>query len=139
MRVYSVIAVILSLAVMVSGCASMSSQAKRGAGIGGILGGAAGAIIDKENRWRGGIIGATVGAIIGGTIGHIMDQAAYEAAQEGKSVEYSRTTGDGSQEIIRATPQGYSPDGEYKLVKTQLIRNGVVVKEEVKRVPVEGI
>ena len=127
---------IVILALLASGCATMSPRTKSGAGIGGVLGGTAGAIIDHDNRWRGGIIGAAVGALIGGTIGNMTDQAAYEAAEENKNVQYSRYTEDGSREIVRATPYGYTADGDYKLVKTQVIRNGVVVREEVKKVPV---
>lgn len=127
---------IVVVAVLISGCATMSPRTKSGAGIGGVLGGAAGAVIDDENRWRGGIIGATVGALIGGTIGNMMDNATYEAAEENKPVQYSRYTEDGNREVVRATPYGYTADGDYKLIKTQVIRDGVVVREEVRKVPI---
>jgi uncharacterized protein YceK len=136
MRRDLIIVGIVVVALLMSGCATMSPRTKRGAGIGGVLGGAAGAVIDDENRWRGGIIGATVGALIGGTIGNMMDEASYEAAEKDKEVQYSRHTEDGSKEVVRATPYGYTADGDYKLIKTQVIRDGVVVKEEVRRVPV---
>lgn len=135
MRKNLILVCVVMVALLVSGCASMSPRTKTGAGIGGILGGVAGAAID-DNPWRGGIIGAAAGAIIGGTIGHMTDEATYEAAEKDKAVQYSRTVDDGSREMVRATPYGYTADGEYKLIKTQVIRDGVVVKEEVRRVPV---
>ena len=132
------------VAVLMTGCATTSTRTttpsrtstKEGAGIGAIIGGVAGAAIDKENRWRGGVIGAAAGALIGGAIGNIRDRAAEEAAAENREVQYTRTMDDGSQEIVRATPSGYSDDGSYKLVTTQVIRNGVVVETTVKRVPI---
>lgn len=137
---------IVVVAVLMTGCAttstrtttttSSSSNTKEGAGIGAILGGVAGAAIDKENRWRGGVIGAAAGALIGGAVGSIRDRAANEAAAENREVQYTRTMDDGNQEIVRATPSGYSDDGNYKLVTTEVIRNGVVVETTVKRVPI---
>lgn len=128
---------IIVVALLISGCATPAKNTRTGAGTGAIIGGVAGALIDKDNPWRGGVVGAFAGALIGGTIGNIMDRAAEEAAEENRTVQYTRTYDDGTREIVRATPSGYSEDGDYKLVKTQVIRNGVVVQEEVKRVPIE--
>lgn len=127
----------LVVAVLLSGCATTSTRTRTGAGTGAILGGVAGALIDKDNPWRGGVVGAFAGALIGGTIGNMMDRAAEESAAKNRPVQYSRTYDDGTREIVRATPVGYSEDGDYKLIKTQVIRGGVVVQEEVKRVPIE--
>ncbi len=125
------------VALVLTGCATPAKNTKGGAGIGAIVGGVAGAVIDKDNPWRGGIVGAAAGAIIGGAIGNVMDRAAEEAAAENRPVQYTRTYDDGTQEIVRATPSGYSDDGNYKLVRTEVIRNGVVVETKVKRIPIE--
>ena len=137
MRGNLIIVGIVVVAILMGGCATTSTRTREGAGIGAILGGVAGAAIDKDNPWRGGIVGAAAGALIGGAIGNIMDRAAEEAAAEDRDVQYTRTLDDGSQEIVRATPYGYSADGNYKLIKTQVIRNGVVVEENVRRVPID--
>jgi len=139
MKKFLTLVVLISLVVSLVGCATPGHRTKSGAGIGAILGGVAGTAIDHKNRWRGAVIGAAAGALIGGAIGNIMDRAAVEAAQENKTVEYTRVTESGANEVVRATPQGLSSDGDYKIVKTQVIRDGVVVKEEIKRVPVESI
>jgi outer membrane lipoprotein SlyB len=136
---------IVVVAVLMTGCATTSTRTtttstnantKEGAGIGAIVGGVAGALIDKDNPWRGGVIGAAAGALIGGTVGHIRDRAAEEAAAENREVQYTRTYDDGTREVVRATPSGYSDDGNYKLVTTEVIRDGVVVETTVKRVPI---
>jgi len=128
---------IVVLALLTGGCATTSTKTRTGAGTGAILGGVAGVFIDKDNPWRGGIVGAAAGALIGGTIGNIMDRATEEAATKNKTAQYTRTYYDDTRETIRATPCGYSEDGNYKLIKIQIIRNGVVVKEEVKKVPID--
>ena len=144
MRGNVIIIGLVAVAVLMTGCAttstrtttSSSANTREGAGIGAILGGVAGAAIDKENRWRGGVIGAAAGALIGGAVGNIRDRAANEAAAEDRPVAYTRTYDDGTNETVRATPSGYSDDGNYKLVTTEVIRNGVVVETTVKRVPI---
>jgi uncharacterized protein YcfJ len=136
MRSSVIITGLVVVAMLMTGCATTSTKTREGAGIGAILGGVAGAVIDKDNPWRGGVVGAAAGAVIGGAIGSIRDQAAQEAAAEDRTVQYARTMDDGSQEVIRATPYGYTESGDYKLVRTQVIRNGVVVSEDVKRVPI---
>ncbi len=135
MRGNAFIICLVIVGMLMSGCATTSTKTREGAGIGAILGGVAGAVIDKDNPWRGGIVGAAAGALIGGAIGSMRDQAAQEAAEEDRTVQYTRTMDDGTRETIRATPYGYSEEGDYKLVRTQVIRNGIVVSEDVKRVP----
>ncbi len=137
MRGNPIIVCVVVVAVLLAGCATTSTRTRAGAGTGAILGGVAGVLIDKDNPWRGGIVGAAAGALIGGAIGNIMDRAAEEAAEEDRTVQYTRTYDDGTREIVRATPSGYSEDGDYRLVRTQVIRNGVVVEEKVKRVPMD--
>lgn len=70
---------ILSAAILLSGCASMKKSTK-GAAIGTAAGGAMGAVIGRAsgNTGLGAIIGATVGGATGAVIGRKMDKQAEE-------------------------------------------------------------
>ena len=89
----TVIASLLSIALLVSGCASLNNAAKGsmiGAGGGAGLGAAVGALIGKDGKSTaiGATIGAAVGVTAGAIIGKQMDKAAAEAAAiEGAKVE----------------------------------------------------
>jgi len=110
-----------------------SPKTKTGAGIGAVVGGLAGLLIDSHNPWRGGVIGAALGAVAGGLAGNIIDHSAQQAAHNNASVKYSRTTENGTNEEINAAP--YRDEGNYKLVTVKYVRDGKVVGEEVKKVP----
>ena len=134
MRILMVLAV---LSVLASGCTTYNNTAPRtqaGAGIGAIVGGLAGLIIDRHNPWRGAILGTAAGAVIGTVVGNIEDTAAQEAARRDTTVRYDRTSDQGWHEQIVATPQGQ--EGDYKLVDIKYIRDGKVIGEEVKQVPI---
>jgi len=70
---------ILSAALILSGCASMN-KTQKGAVVGTAAGGAMGAVIGKAsgNTALGAIIGAAVGGATGAVIGHQMDKQAEE-------------------------------------------------------------
>jgi len=58
------------LALIVSvGCATQ--QGARGAAVGTAVGGVSGALIDRQNPWRGAVIGGGLGAVLGGSLGEI--------------------------------------------------------------------
>jgi outer membrane protein OmpA-like peptidoglycan-associated protein len=71
--------VALTSVLAFSGCKSLTSTQK-GAGIGTVAGGAAGAVIGRAsgNTALGAVIGATVGGVTGAVIGHKMDKQAEE-------------------------------------------------------------
>lgn len=71
--------VVMSVLLIVSGCASMKKSTK-GAAIGTAAGGAMGAVIGRAsgNTGLGAIIGATVGGATGAVIGRQMDKQAAE-------------------------------------------------------------
>jgi hypothetical protein len=134
MRILMVLAI---LSVLASGCTTYSNTAPRtqaGAGIGAIVGGLAGLIIDRHNPWRGAVLGGAAGAGIGAVVGNVEDTAAQQAVRRDTAVSYDRTSEQGWHEQIVATPQ--EQQGDYKLVDVKYIRDGKVVGEEVKRVPV---
>ena len=70
---------VLSAALILSGCSSLNKTQKGGA-VGAVAGGAMGAVIGKAtgNTALGAIIGATVGGATGAVIGHKMDKQAEE-------------------------------------------------------------
>jgi len=93
------------------------------------VGAAAGALIDKENRWRGAVIGGALGAILGGTITEIAQRASREAAMANRPVEYRSEDG---KERVYAEP--VASKGKCKIVKTSYYQNGKLVKVEEKEV-----
>jgi len=74
-------------------------------------------------------------ALYGGGTGDIQDKAAKESAKRNAAVTYDRTTEQGWKEEVIATPSGQQ--GDYKLINIKYFRNGKMVNEEIKKVPVE--
>ncbi|ADC89200.1 17 kDa surface antigen [Thermocrinis albus DSM 14484] len=111
-------------------CGQVTSQRTYEGGTIGAIGGAvAGALLDKENRWRGAVIGGALGAVIGGTITEIASRAAREAAYQNRPVEYRSE--DGTQRVY-AEP--VASRGQCKIVKTNYYQNGKLVKVEEREV-----
>lgn len=69
-----------------------TSNTAKGAGIGAVAGGIAGALINKGDRGKGAVIGAALGAGVGGGIGYYMDQqeAQLRHTLEGSGVSVTR-------------------------------------------------
>ena len=64
---------IVGMTVAFGGCTTMREHPTgTGATTGAVIGGGAGALIDKSNPFRGALIGATAGALIGAGVGHII-------------------------------------------------------------------
>ena len=121
---------VMVLLMAVRGCEwfqKKSSGTKNGTGVGAVVGGIAGLIIDSHNPWRGGILGAATGAVAGGLTGNIIDHAAKESASKDAPAKYYRTTENGTNEEVHANPSG--KEGDYKLVTGKYVRNGEVVGE----------
>ncbi|MES9937657.1 MAG: OmpA family protein [Sedimenticola sp.] len=93
--------VTLVLVSLVAGCKTIdpytreekTSNTAKGAGIGAVAGGIAGAMINKDDRGKGAVIGAALGAGVGGGIGYYMDQQEAELRRilEGSGVSVTRT------------------------------------------------
>ncbi|MGD8562115.1 MAG: glycine zipper 2TM domain-containing protein [Desulfarculaceae bacterium] len=123
-KIALVIVSVLLAMVAVLGCASgPSSSGGQGAMAGIAVGGTAGALIDQDNRWRGGIIGGALGAVLGGLLGEISDRAAHEAAQAQKPVQY--TSQSGRRQVV-AKPAGAK--GDCKIVTERYYENGKLVR-----------
>ena len=76
-----------------------------------------------------------LGAVAGGAVGNVVDRAAKESSDKNKTVQYTRTTDTGVTEQLVATPTG--KEGDYNLVTVKYYRDGKLVQEEVKKVPVQ--
>ena len=88
---------------LVAGCQGVSQQGYQGAAVGAGVGGAAGALIDRRNRWRGGVIGAALGAVMGGSLAEISRQSSQQAAQYERPVQYRSSDG---RQTLYAEPMG---------------------------------
>lgn len=82
------LAIVVVLAVVTVGCASMNNQQK-GAAVGAAGGAALGAAVSKGSIW-GVLIGAAVGGLAGNAIGKHMDQQARELEQAVPTAEVQR-------------------------------------------------
>ena len=123
------VAILLAFAVFSAGVISCSQAGSQGAAVGGTVGAVAGALLDKENRWRGAVIGGALGAILGGTIADIAQTAAMEAAMANRPVEYRSE--DGRQRVY-AEP--VASRGNCRIVKTSYYQDGRLVKVEEREV-----
>ncbi|MCS7084006.1 MAG: glycine zipper 2TM domain-containing protein [Aquificaceae bacterium] len=109
--------------------AGTSGSAAQGAGVGAVGGAAAGALIDKENRWRGAVIGGALGAVIGGTMTEIASRSAREAASQNRPVEY--ISEDKKQRVVS---EPVANRGNCRIVRTTYYQDGKPVKTEEKEV-----
>jgi hypothetical protein len=127
------VAMLLAFAVFSAGvisCGQVSSQRTyEGAAIGGAVGAAAGALLDKENRWRGAVIGGALGAVLGGTVTEIAQRAAMEAAMANKPVEY---VSEDKRQRVYAEP--VASRGNCRIVRTNYYKDGKLVKTEEREV-----
>ena len=80
--VWGLIVLTLAISIFLSGCATHIYE---GAGVGGVLGGIAGALIDHKNPWRGAVIGAAIGGATGAAISDISTRAAEKAANQNQA------------------------------------------------------
>ena len=118
----------LTLTVFAGSCATYHYE---GAAAGAAVGGIGGAFIDKENPWRGGVIGAALGAVFGATLADLSARGAKEAAETGEPVEYM--TADG-RSVYRAEPREYDAKTKCRKVQERVWEDDKLVKDEIKEV-----
>lgn len=118
----------LSLMLLTFSCTQYHAQ---GAGAGGAVGGVAGALLDRKNPWRGGVIGAALGALAGATITDVSMRASRESAAARQPVEYRTTDGRG---VYRANPVGYDAHTNCHKVHERAWEDGRLVRDEIKEV-----
>lgn len=114
---------------LLSACATgpygSSPYPYQGATAGGVIGAAAGALIDKHNRWRGALIGGALGAALGGTVTEIARRASYEAARSGRPVSYESEDG---WQRVEAEP--LPSRGGCRTVRERIWQGGKIVQEQ---------
>jgi len=123
------VAMFLAFAVFSAGVISCGQASYQGAAAGGAVGAAAGALLDKENRWRGAVIGGALGAVLGGTVTEIAQRAAREAAMANKPVEY---VSEDKRQRVYAEP--VATRGNCRIVKTNYYQDGKLVRTEEREV-----
>ena len=119
---------VLALLSLTLACTQYHAQ---GAGAGGVVGGIAGALLDRKNPWRGGVVGAALGALAGATLTDVSMRASQEAATTGKPVQYVTEDGRG---VYRAEPVGYNAQTKCHKVHEIVTENGKVVKDQIKEI-----
>lgn len=119
---------IVAVAGVTFSCTPYHSQ---GAGVGAAVGGIGGALLDRRNPWRGGVIGGALGAVLGATLADVSVQASREAAMTNKPVEYRTEDGRG---VYRADPAGYNAQTNCRKVQERVWQDGRLVKDEIREV-----
>ena len=127
----SLIFSVFGVSILLSSCATSQRTYQAGAARAG-LGVPTGTLIDRENRWRGGVLGAATGGVLVGTTTEISQRAAAEAAQEGHPVIYQ--SNDGYQRIIEESPISYNVETKCHKVRERIWQERQLVKDEVKEV-----
>ena len=112
----------IALVVSLSACQTVSEhRTATGAVAGTALGAGAGALIDKDNPYRGALIGAAAGALVGTGIGHVL-QKQKQAFDRIEGLEARQQT------VILQQPPQFSDDGmtrqprESKPVESLMLR-----------------
>lgn len=118
----------LAFAVLITGC---TMEHAKGTGMGAAIGGASGALIDKKNPWRGGVIGAVIGAIAGATVGELATQASRQAVEANKPVEYRTVDGRGRYE---AYPVDFNAQTKCHKVQEKVWEDGRLIRDQIKEV-----
>lgn len=106
-------------------CAPTQSNYE-GAGVGGAIGAAAGALLDRGNPWRGAVIGGALGAVAGGTMAEISKRAVQEARTAERPVSYERRTSNGWERVEAIPQQKY---GKQRCVMVKTYENGHLIDE----------
>lgn len=130
------VALLMSIVIFITtACAGIGQHHYEGAGAGALVGGIAGALLDRKNPWRGGVIGAGLGAVLGATIADISRKGSREAYESGRPVEYRTEDGRG---YYRAEPTGdyyyKDPYTKCRKVSEKVWEDGRLVKDTVKEI-----
>ena len=116
---------LVSSAWLLFSCGSQQAY-QRGAG-----GGSLGDLIDKDNTWRGGAIGAGLSKPLKGRISGIAARASGEAARDGRPTAYSSL--DGFQRV-EAYPLEKGAKQNCRQVREQIYQDEKLVLDETKEV-----
>jgi hypothetical protein len=122
----------IGMAVALFATTACTQYHAQGAGGGALVGGAAGALLDKKNHWRGGVYGAGLGALLGATLTDVSMRGSQEAAQANQPVVYRSDQGNYT---YRADPYyDQNASTRCKKVRERVYENDRLVKDQVKEV-----
>ena len=102
----------------------------QGGGGGAAVGTGAGALIDKDNRWRGAARGAALGDVLGGSVTAIASRAARESVSANQPVAYQSTDG---WQRVEAVPQTQNARG-CRQVHERVYQDNELVREQIREV-----
>ncbi len=125
-KILGIATICIMAAVLLAGCYAPygpSPAGYQGAAVGGGVGATAGALLDSNNRWRGGVIGGALGAVLGGTLTEISSQAARQAARQQQPVRYHNLSG--TQQVVA---QPVYQRGNCHIVREKYYQNGQLVR-----------
>jgi len=125
------IIVLMAVLILLAGAVGCTQYHAQGAGVGGAMGGVAGALLDSSNPWRGGVWGAVLGAIAGASLTEISMQGSRQAAEANRPVEYRTADGRGRYE---AYPVDYNAQTKCHKVQERVWEDGRLVKDQIKEV-----
>ena len=131
-RTHALLAAVLT-ASLFAACAQpgvTTSRTDQGAGAGAVVSTGAGALIDKDNRWRGAALGAALGGVLGGSPTEISSRAARESVAANQRVAYQSTDG---WQRIEAVPQTPNAPG-CRQVHERVYQDNRLVREQIRDV-----
>lgn len=102
----------------------------QGAGAGAVVSAGAGALIDKDNRWRGAAHGAAPGGVLGGSLTEISSRAAWGSVNANQPVAYQSTDG---WQRVEAVPQDEDARGCGQ-VHERVYQDDRLVREQIREV-----
>lgn len=134
MRTWPVFPVAIISVSLLAACAAQrvatAPRTHQGGGGGAAVVTRAGALIDKDNRWRGAARGAALGDVLGGSLTAIASRAARESVSANQPVAYQSTDG---WQRIEAVPQTQNARG-CRQVHERVYQDNELVREQIREV-----
>jgi outer membrane lipoprotein SlyB len=121
----------MMLLVMLSSCATRKPTTActyEGAGVGTVIGGIAGALLERHDPWRGGVIGGILGAVAGATLTEISVRATREAYMSGRPVECGTEDRSG---VYRANLREYNASTRCSKIQERVWEDRRLVRDQV--------
>lgn len=121
---------VLSMGLLAACAQHVATGTRQGEGGGATVATGAGALIDKDNRWRGAARGAALGDVLSGRLTAIASRAARESVRANQPVAYQSTDG---WQRIEAVPRAESARG-CRQVHERVYQDNELVREQIREV-----